>query len=1274
MGNPIQVDLGRIAQDLQIRRSQVESVVGLLDDGNTVPFITRYRKEATGNLNEVIIGEIQLRVQRLRELAERKETILKSIDGQGKLTPDLAAAVRAADNPKRLEDLYLPFKPKKRSKASEAREKGLEPLAFRIWTRDETLTDLATAAQEFINAEKGLESNEKVLEGVRHILAEAISEMAAVRDAIRRLIWKTGKIVTAKAEMPEGQGLEYRDYFDYSEPVAQIPPHRVLAINRGDKEGPLKVRLELPRPEVEGALFAQLPLEGHPHGDLFRTAALDALDRLIVPSMEREIRRDLTDGSEKHAVDVFAKNLRSLLLQPPIPKQIVMAIDPGFRTGCKVAVLDRGGNLLDQVVVYPHPPQNRRADAKIFLKDLVAKHEVGVVAIGNGTACRETEELIAEIIAEGTLFSTDPEAAAAALEQAVKHEQAVKEQAAKDQAARQEQAARQKQAAAARAAMAAAGPPADAQPAAEPSADTNQPPDVVAAKTPVESAAGPEAEPAPEASADGADGSGADGQEAMAANNDHPATQPQQPSVAETPVGALPPISGGAPDSSEAEVETQSGSTAPVQVEHAAVVTDRHQPNHAEPAATEPHGTHHLTHDSAVTHEADSAAPGASAAPESESGSAQEAAAARAAHEEADAKAQPASGSGQTTKGDSGKPASGGAVGAPSSKPPLRGSRGGGRGKSDSSRNRSAKPRNPMPPQGPAPPQAPPRPHPADVLIAQLAYVVVNEAGASVYSTSQVGRDELPDADATLRSGISIGRRLQDPLAELVKIEPQNIGVGLYQHDMNPKQLKESLDTVISSCVNFVGVDVNTASVPLLRHVSGLNQLTARRIVDYRKEKGPFSTREQLQQIEGIGPATYTQAAGFLKIQDGEQPLDRTWVHPESYGAAVRLLEKLGYAPEAVRDKDKLNELRAKLVEVNVSELSRELETGEFTLRDIIDALSRPERDPRDDLPKPIFKKGILKIEDLASGMELKGTVLNVVDFGAFVDIGLKDSGLVHISQLANRYVKSPHDMVSVGDVVTVWVMGVDHERKRVSLTMVKPGTERQRGPQSGGRRGGGQEGEQGEGQQGQGRRGGGRAPRPTTSALTAPPVGAPSVAVLPDAVPRRNDRDRPGPGGPRSSDPRSQQGPSQGGPPHQEFRGGSPRPGGPGPPPGRGGPRGPYPSPNAGRPPRLDRGPADHAQSRAPRRPSAPPPPLSKDALEGNEPLRTFGQLKQLWEARTDEPEDSAPNPDASGAKPVPPPVAVEAAAPPPVPPQSTESASPVVNESDNPTASNTP
>ena len=511
MDNPIQVDLGRIAQDLQIRRVQVESVVQLLDEGNTVPFITRYRKERTGNLNEVVIHEIQVRVQRLRELADRKETILKAIDGQGKLTPDLTAAIRAADNPKRLEDLYLPFKPKKRTKASDARERGLEPLAFRIWTRDETLQDLHAAASEFINAEKGVDTVDKVLEGVGHILAEAISEMAMVRDAVRKVVWKTGKIVTAKAEMPEGQGLEYRNYFDYSEPIAQIPPHRVLAINRGDKEGPLKVRLDVSRPEVESVLFSQLPLDGHPHADLFRAAAIDALDRLILPSMEREVRRDLTEAAEKHAVEVFARNLGNLLLQPPISKQVVLAIDPGFRTGCKVAVLDPGGNLLDQVVIFPHPPQGRRSEAKVVIKDLVGKHKVGAVAIGNGTACRETEEFIAEIIAEGTRFSQEgsiptPDGAEAPPEVAATHSPIVAS--------------------------------VDDTPAMPATMDADDG-DLAQAAAPVE----PVAHPLVEA------GSGEDALGNGSGSEAHSEAESHSSSPVEATIEALPPISGGAPDS-----------------------------------------------------------------------------------------------------------------------------------------------------------------------------------------------------------------------------------------------------------------------------------------------------------------------------------------------------------------------------------------------------------------------------------------------------------------------------------------------------------------------------------------------------------------------------------------------------------------------------------------------------------------------------------------------------------------------------------------------------
>ena len=534
----------------------------------------------------------------------------------------------------------------------------------------------------------------------------------------------------------------------------------------------------------------------------------------------------------------------------------------------------------------------------------------------------------------------------------------------------------------------------------------------------------------------------------------------------------------------------------------------------------------------------------------------------------------------------------------------------------------------PRPPRPKMPPPSP-KPHPADALLAQLSYVIVNEAGASVYSASPVGREEFPELDATTRGTISIGRRLQDPLAELVKIEPQNIGVGLYQHDVNPKHLKESLETVIESCVNFVGVDLNTASIPLLRHVSGLNQLTARRLVERRAEKGPFTDREQVKEVDGIGPATFTQAAGFLKIPNAANPLDKTWVHPESYPVATKLLEKLGFGTDLLNHKDQLPALHEKLNEADIPTLSQELEVGEPTLRDIFDALARPDRDPREDLPKPIFKKGVLKLEDLTAGMELKGTVLNVVDFGAFVDIGLKDSGLVHISQLANRYIKSPHDVVSVGDVVTVWVMGVDGERKRVSLTMVKPGTERPRAEprERGGRRGGdgpgpGQGRPQGQGApqgQGQGdRRGGGGGQRPPRregpGAMQPAGEGAAPSGRAQEPAPRSNMRI---PGPPQRA---------QGG----DRRGGG-RPGGGG---GGGDRSARFQRAQVPAPPPP--GPAK------PAKPAPPPPPLSKDALTGSVPLRTFGQLKQLFEARVKEPGEDEPRtgdttPHSESANPAP-------------------------------------
>jgi uncharacterized protein len=1114
MDSPIQVDLGRIAQDLQIRRVQVESVVQLLDEGNTVPFITRYRKERTGNLNEIAIREIQLRVGRLRELAERKETILKAIEAQGKLNDDLAAAIRAADNPKRLEDLYLPFKPKKKTKASDARDRGLEPLALRIWNHDDTLTDLQAAAQEFVDPAKEVDSVEKVLEGVGHILAEAINELAVVRDAVRRVVWKTGKVVTTKADIPEGDGLEYRDYFAYSEPIANIPPHRVLAINRGDKEGPLKVKLEVSRQDLEGATFAQLPLDGHPHAEFFRYAALDALDRLLLPSMEREVRRDLTEMAERHAVEVFARNLRSLLLQPPIPSQVVLAIDPGFRNGCKVAVLGAHGELLDHGVIHPHPPQSRRHEAKVYLKDLVGKHKVGVVAIGNGTACRETEELIAEIISEGTFFRDNPGATMP------------------DHPAPPEGTA-----------------PPESTPETETEAEASAPDEVEAVAAPAEPPA----------------------HEPTSSNGD--STRPELETA--EPVESLPPISGGSPDAD------------------------------AEPTPEEPKAEHH------------EAAPAVTEAPPATPES------------EATATAEPVAEAPVETPSTSPEAETITAVGAPTEAPtttaepatapadgpvappaPQSGHR------EPKGRNRSDNPPRPPKPKGPPPP---PKPHPADEQVAQLAYVIVDEAGASVYSVSPVGREEFPDFDDKVRGTISIGRRLQDPLAELVKIEPQNIGVGLYQHDVNPKQLKESLEGVIASCVNFVGVDLNTASVPLLRHVSGLNQLTARRVVERRTQQGLYTSRAQLMEVEGVGPATYTQAAGFLKIAGGDDPLDRTWVHPESYPAVRKLLEKFELTPDVVRDREKLPELHTKLDEADLPALSKELEIGEPTLRDIFEALARPERDPRDDLPKPIFKKGVLKLEDLVAGMELKGTVLNVVDFGAFVDIGLKDSGLVHISQLANRYIKSPHDVVSVGDVVSVWVMGVDGERKRVSLTMVKPGTERPRGSErSGG--GGGRPQRQAQGEGGDQRRPGGpgRGPRRdqgTPSNLTSPPVGTPAGTQGPgegQGPPQR----RPEP--PRPAGRESNFRPGGGG-----QRGG-PRPGGYGG--GGGGGRGGPPNRNEPRPP------ATTVVPSKPSKPAPPPPPLKKEEVAGAVPLRSFGQLKQLFETRS-QPEGEGESKPAEGS-----------------------------------------
>lgn len=725
------VDFARVADDLGLRTEQVENAVELLDAGNTVPFITRYRKERTGNLDETVLRALQQKVQSLRQLAERAETILRLIESQGKLTPELRKEIERADTLKRLDDLYLPFRPKRTSRAAQARERGLGPLAEAVWNQDPALTDLVAASTALIDPEKELKTVEDVQQGLADILSERISEDADIRARCRRISRKTGVLKVTATKKGKAAGDEYRNYFDYSESVTAVPPHRVLAINRGEKSGALRCKIEWDEARANTEVLIFLRLNDHRFGAFLQKCAADAISRLIFPSLDREIRREMTEAAESHATSVFARNLRNLLLQSPLKGERVLAIDPGFRTGCKIAVLDEVGNCQATDVIYVSGSAEKRAANTQKLHDLIVQHECRLVAIGNGTGCRETEEVLSELIAE---------------------------------------------------------------------------------------------------------------------------------------------------------------------------------------------------------------------------------------------------------------------------------------------------------------------------KLPELRYLIVNEAGASVYSTSPIASEEFPDFDATVRGTISIGRRLLDPLSELVKIEPQHIGVGMYQHDMGAKRLKESLDDVVESCVNYVGVDLNTASASLLKYVSGLNQLIARRVVAWRDENGRFSNRKQLREVAGIGDATFTQAAGFLRISGGEEPLDNTWIHPESYEPAKKLLERLSISPEQLLGQGgPAAEVEERFAELDESALARELEVGKPTLDDIIDALKKPGRDPRVDQPGPIFKQGILKLDDLHEGMELTGTVLNVVDFGAFIDVGLKNSGLVHISQLANRFISSPHEVVSVGDAVTAWVLGVDQERNRVSLTMIPPGVEKER-------------------------------------------------------------------------------------------------------------------------------------------------------------------------------------------------------------------------------------
>lgn len=869
-------DLSRIAQDLQIRRAQVEAVVQLLDEENTVPFIARYRKERTGGLSEDVVRKIRDRVRQVRELAARKQTMLRNIAVLGRLTQELTQAILAAETPKRLEDLYLPFRPKKKSPGTEAREKGLGPLAEAIWNRDPAVAQLDQVLPGLVDPDKWLLNTDDVLAGVKHILAEMVSDSADVRGPLRNYIWDQGVLTAVRIEtLPEGKGKEFEPYFNFREAVKEIPPHRVLAINRGERANVLRVRIDIDLAMANEIARYHLNIADHPHRDLLTGVIADAVERLLVPSLEKEVRRDLTERAQDHATLVFAKNLKSLLLQPPLRGKRVLAIDPGIRSGCKLAALDESGRLLEEAVVYPHGPRGNPAEAKTRIEWLVRKHQIPVIAIGNGTACRETEQLVAGLIADlehrrlqpMTVAPTHPPAEGSGLP---------------------------------------AGPAAGPSPAVVP--------------------------PTP------------------------PGSTPVLPDLPPPTVAAGPTIvSAVVPSIGDGQTLTTPVSLSAPPVEVVGAVP----PPEAVTAGTE------------------IVAPAAEA----------------------------------TTT-----PVITGAVPAPPTVPPA------------------------PPPTATIQltdlPEAPP----------ELAYVIVTEAGASDYSTSDYAREEFPELDPTTRAAISIGRRLQDPLAELVKIDPQHIGVGLYQHDVKQKHLRECLEAVIESSVNLVGVDPNTASVPLLRHVSGLNTHLAREIVIYREKHGRFTSRAQLLSVPGLTEKRYVQAAGFLRIADGSEPLDATGIHPESYGLARQILSELGFGPEDLRTPARLDELRARLPSLDPAALAERFGAGEPTVRDILDALARPGRDPRDDLPPPVLKRAVLRIEDIRPGMELKGTVLNVVPFGAFVDIGLKESGLVHISQMANRYIKSPYDVVSVGDVVTVWVLDVKLGDKKISLTMIPPGQERVRG------------------------------------------------------------------------------------------------------------------------------------------------------------------------------------------------------------------------------------
>ena len=721
--------INRIAEELNVKKKQVENAVALIDEGNTIPFIARYRKEATGGLSDEQLRILGDRLNYLRNLEQRKEEIIKSIDEQGKLTDEIIKATAETTTLAEVEDIYRPYKQKKKTRATVAKSKGLEPLANIIIEQKET-KDIYEIAKQYINVDnlseedkknkdKVVKTAEEAIQGALDIIAENISDNAEFRKKIKKICYREG-FITTKATNEEEKS-NYEMYYDYTEMLCKIPSHRILAINRGEKEGFLKVKIDKNEEKILYIIENSIIKGETQFTEMLKNTILDSFKRLIEPSIDREIRSDLTEKAEEKAIKVFGQNAKQLLLGAPLKGKTVMGFDPAYRTGCKIAVIDETGKVLDVSTVYPTAPQNDTEGAKKELLKLIEKDNINVIAIGNGTASRESESFVADMIKEA---------------------------------------------------------------------------------------------------------------------------------------------------------------------------------NH------------------------------------------------------------------------------------------------------------------------------------------EVNYVIVSEAGASVYSASKLATEEYPDINVSIRGAISIARRLQDPLAELVKIDPKAIGVGQYQHDVNQKKLAESLTGVVEDAVNKVGVDVNTATPSLLSYVSGVNSTIAKNIVKYRDENGKLKTRKELLKVPKIGKVAFEQCAGFLRIIDGENPLEITAVHPESYEKAEKLLSSIGFKIEDLKDKEKLAHLREKLKTIDVAKIAKDLDVGEMTLKDIIEEISKPGRDPRDEMPKPILRQDVLKFEDLKEGMVLQGTVRNVIDFGAFVDIGVKYDGLVHISEMSDKYIKNPAEIVSVGDIVKVKVIKIDGERHKVGLSM----------------------------------------------------------------------------------------------------------------------------------------------------------------------------------------------------------------------------------------------